>query len=252
MLSGSIAIMHSLSRLLLMLLPGLLLFPSGMRAETVVISSKVFNGYARERQPDGTYKPESYAFGEGGRWTRPINDPGMEKLKFIDIARVVAGPLAKLNYQPAVKPEDTKLLILVFWGSTQGSTGVPQEFKAAIDSQNARILGYSEKLAEALSSSRVSFAQDIRAEVGENRYYVVLEAFDFTVALKEKKLRPLWITRMSVSDRGAFVPVLEQMVHDATNYFGHDSDGLQRDGDEPKGTVDLAPLKILEVNPAKK
>jgi hypothetical protein len=243
---------QSPARFPLFTLVGLLLFPAMLHAEVVVVSSKVFNGYARERQPDGTYKPEFYAFGEGGCWTRPIKDLAMENLKFIDIARTVAGPLAKLNYRPALEPDGTGLLILVFWGSTQGSIGVHPAFRGEVDDQNARILGYSEVLATARSSSRGSWANDIRAEVGDNRYYVVLQAFDFKTAWQEKKLKPLWTTRMSLSERGAFVPVLEQMVQDAASYFGHDSDGLQRNGDEPKGTVDLAPLQILEVNPVKK
>ena len=274
-----------------------------LHAEVVAVSSVVFNGYARQRLPDGSFKPEAYVFGEGGRMSRPVADPAMEQLKFADVARVIAGPLARQNYHPALKTSEVQLLIVVFWGSTQGSrdtrnqTGSMDRLSSAssnytaaraddqatqpnsaepspatsaaqndydsalwqmqmdndvrdqIDSQNAQILGYSESLSRARFARHMSFAQDTLAEVSENRYYVVLQAYDFKTAKDSKKLKPLWTTRMSVSESGPFGPALEKMVKNAARSFGTDTDGLQR---HREGTVDLAPLKILEIDPAKK
>lgn len=98
-----------------------LVHPISLFAEAVAVSSTVFNNYTRQRLPDGPFKPELYVFGEGGCWTRPIDDPKMQKLTFPQIGRIVAGPLAKMNYRPAFKASDVGLLILVFWGSTEGS-----------------------------------------------------------------------------------------------------------------------------------
>ena len=42
------------------------------------------------------------------------------------VANAVAGPLAKANFRPALKTADAQLLILVFWGSTQGSGDIDQ------------------------------------------------------------------------------------------------------------------------------
>jgi len=288
----------------LALLPFLVLLPRApLRAEVVAISSVVFNGYTRAQQPDGTFKPETYAFGEGGLMARAVADPAMEKLKFDDIVRVIAGPLARQNYHPALKSADVQLLIVVFWGSTQGSrdnrnvsgsmdrlssatstytaaraadqadqpnssqpsattTAAKSAYDSAlwqmqmdndvrdrIDNENAQILGYTESLGRARFARHMSFAQDTLAEVGDNRYYVVLQAYDYKTATEHKKLKPMWTTRMSVSESGAFDAALEKMVKSAARLFGKDSDGLQR---HREGTVDLAPLQILEVDPAKK
>jgi len=45
--------------------------PLGIAAESTIegitaVSSKAFNGYTRTRLPDGSFKPETYAFGNGG------------------------------------------------------------------------------------------------------------------------------------------------------------------------------------------
>ena len=228
-----------------------LLHPAPLPAQEMAVSSKVFNGYSREQLPDGTFKPELYVFGEGGCWTRPVNDPWMDKLKFAQIGQIIAGPLAKLNYRPAFKAADAGLLILVFWGSTEGSIEYGGDsFRDMLDERNARILGYSAALAEARSAAaRSVVAQDVISEVGDNRYYVVLQAYDFKTAVKEKKLKPLWVTRMSLHESGAFAPALEEMVLGAARYFGRDSDGLLRGERERNGTVELGPLKVIETAP---
>jgi hypothetical protein len=85
------------------------------------------------------------------------------------------------------------------------------------------------------------------AELGENRYFVVLQAYDFRIAVKEKKLKALWTARMSLSERGEFTLALAKMVSDGARYFGRASDGLQRLERTQKGSVELGPLRTIEV-----
>lgn len=290
----------------------LLLCTASLHAEHVVVNSQVFNRYAREQLPDGTFKPEFYTFGEGGCWSRAIKDPWMEQLQFLDVARAVAGPLAKMNFRPALKAADARLLIMVYWGSTQGSSGMDQldtknqasdaisaynryeadeknsgtsaddaggsslSFKGKkpvnartpegaayeamlwqlgvsnrmrdeLDEQNARILGYSEALDRARFAQNTGLSRDILEELGGNRYYVVLQVYDFQTALKEKKLRPLWTTRLSVSEHGRFGDALSRMVWSGNRFFGRDTRGLKR---EREATVELPPVQFLEEIPA--
>lgn len=273
-----------------------------LRAGEVAINAQVFNGYAREQLPDGSFKPEFYSFGEGGCWSRALKDPWMEHLNFMDIARVVAGPLAKVNYRPALKTTDAQLLIIVYWGSTQGSNdidpnqavdrassavagydraqdpaekartraldrkavdsrtpegaeyetmlwqlGVNNRLRDQLDERNARILGYTEALDRARFARNTALGEDILQEIGSNRYYVVLQAYDFKTAAREKKLHPLWTVRLSVVDEGAYADALNRMLWSANRHFGHATDGLKR---ERLVTVDLPPVKFLESLPA--
>jgi hypothetical protein len=85
------------------------------------VSSKVSDDYVRVRHSDGSFQPESYSFGEGGH----LDGPSRGQLTFMDVARVIARPLAQSNYLPAAdrNPEKTKLLIMVYWGTTRGTSG---------------------------------------------------------------------------------------------------------------------------------
>ncbi len=82
------------------------------------VASKVSRDYIREKLPDGTFQPEFYAFGEGGKWAGEISDATIDTLHFTDVARVIAAPLAGQEYLPARDPNKTRLLIMVYWGTT--------------------------------------------------------------------------------------------------------------------------------------
>jgi hypothetical protein len=100
-----------------------LLVPTGARAADEVngitaVASSVSKDYVRSKLPDGTFQPEFYAFGEGGNWGGQIKDPTIDKLHFLDVAHVIATPLASQKYIPATDPTKTGLLIMVYWGTT--------------------------------------------------------------------------------------------------------------------------------------
>jgi hypothetical protein len=95
-----------------------------------VVSAKVSTDYVRTRLPDGTYQAESYAFGDGGHWTGTVVDGSLDKLKFIDVARAIAYPLAKQSFLPTDNPRTTKQLIMVYWGRTL----TPERFQSSVAS----------------------------------------------------------------------------------------------------------------------
>ncbi len=277
--------------------------------ETIAVSSATYNHYTRTRLPDGRFKPEFFILGEGGSRSRPVAGPGGESLTLEKIVPVVAAPLAKANYLPVPEGEDPELLILVFWGTTVGSSdrdrtmaidrasaafadfaradsfnkpmplesgGGPEplfnsfepEAPAAaayesalwlldlanrerdrLDGLNARILGYSDALQRARFVPHMNIGRDIFEELGSNRYYVVLQAYDFATALKHKRLKPLWTTRISVRERGNFADALNRMVANSTRFFGQKSQGLRREWAR-ETTVELGPLRVIEVMPS--
>ena len=97
--------------------------PSPVRAiegieGVTAVASKVSDDYFRTKLPDGSFQPEYYSFGEGGTWGGQISDATIDKLHFMDVARVIAEPLAGQKYMPARDPNNTKLLIMVYWGTT--------------------------------------------------------------------------------------------------------------------------------------
>jgi hypothetical protein len=284
--------------------------------EIAAVSSSVSAGYARARLPDGSFRPETYTFGEGGRLAGPSHDDTIDRLTFTDVATVVAGPLKKRNYVPVEdrNPEKTKLLIMVYWGTTSGTedssdslgyqnlersqvskppptqppaslakggAGANNQARQAaaaanmrqsdedgamaevlaenwqrdqVDMRNAMLLGYDTALAETSavgSTPETRKRDDLIAEIEENRYFVVLMAYDYQALWRQKKHSLLWVTRLSVRERGSdFGKLLPSMVGYGSQYFGQDSHGLLR-RPLPEGRVEIGEPTSLGALPEK-
>ena len=279
------------------------------------VASKVSRDYVRSKLPNGSFQPESYAFGEGGRWSGEISDATFDKLSFTDVARIIAGPLAVQKFLPARDPAKTRLLIMVYWGLTdvpppvsssvaydnlsaiqgkmaaamgaakaaaaggkgaghyhpsnpnQGlSDAQMDEFSSAMtvmnlenqmrsrtDYFNALMLGYdspgligTEKANYVRGTAFSMDRDDLYAEIEENRYFVVLMAYDFQLLWKERKHKVLWETRFSIGERrNSFDKALPAMARFASQYFGQDSNGLLRTR-VPEGSVQVKDPTLIE------
>jgi len=224
--------------------------------QLTAINAKEFNGYVRTRLPNGLYQPETFAFGKGGSrsWMR---DPTLDGLSFSALARILAEPLAAQNYLPARDPESTKLLIMVYWGTTSGGfavmDGPAQDW---INYRNARLLGFDIEAGMYRESSVLTahgwIIRDLHAyelsDIGVSRYYVILRAFDFNSAWRQKKFQLLWETRFSLSERRhGFQQDLPSMAQSASLYFGQDSYGVVRKPLIREGRVFMGEPKVLGI-----
>jgi hypothetical protein len=271
-------------------------FCAGDGGGIVAVYASVSPAYVRTALPDGLFKPETYAFGEGGDWGGPMKDATIDRLGFLDIARLIAPSLAAKNYlpSPSKDPDKTNLLIMVYWGTTNGTRGASSSpeyqiaqalmppplppppnmgnliatratlagdseqmqqaaLSAARDSaleaawvmthmanqqrdrqnrNNAMILGYlpeMNRVADYEMTALHQVKQDIVDDVEENRYFVVLLAYDFQTLWQHKQRKMLWETRFSLPERhNDFGKELGTMAQYASRYFGKDSDGLIR------------------------
>lgn len=113
---------------------------------------------------------------------------------------------------------------------------------------NAGILGYSEAYAHARDMRDLGSAagDDAINELEASRYFVVLKAYDFPFALREKKLRLLWESRFSIYAEGnRFDKQLPVMTQVAAHFFGQETRGLVHQ-DSPEGSVEVGPLRVVE------
>jgi hypothetical protein len=273
---------------------------------TTAVASRVSKDYVRAKRPDGTFEPEAYAFGKGGHYAGAISDDTIDKMDFMDIARTVADSLATQNYVPDKDPRKTKLLILVYWGTTtvpeptntsaaytnyaqavneansltqSGSYGAvnaadgimsaalgelnfENNRRDLIDYKNAVMLGYNspdgEELIGTAAGRQLQFTamrhdhDNLQSEIERERYFVVLMAYDFQLAWKEKKHKLLWETRFSVNQpRNDFRKALPVMAATASRYFGQPSRGLVRE-EIPEGHVELREPTLIELVQPKK
>lgn len=107
--------------------------------------------------------------------------------------------------------------------------------RAQMNAQNAQLLGYYDTL-KRLPAHWGNLGNpdrnDLIEEIEDDRYYVILAAYDFQVAKKEQKPKVLWVTRFSLQARGAnFDETVDRMVRAAAAYFGRATNGLHREGE---------------------
>lgn len=120
------------------------------------------------------------------------------------------------------------------------------------DIKNARMLGYDswwESASTLKGTVRESGWNDLTEELEEERYFIVLMAYDFQLLWKKKTPKLVWETRFSIKEQGnEFDKALPAMAGYASKYFGEDSRGL-RHRSMPNPVIHLGELKILEEVP---
>ncbi len=243
-----------------------------------IVSAHAYEGYVRETQEDGSYRPETYAFGNGTRWDIGMSDPTMDDLNFEQVAQTIAPSLAAQNYVPGKAPENTNLLIVVYWGTTSGSAEAPgyqmpyyssgihgpaQSVSAPsamgilpisgslgtmVDIRNARMLGFDfPNESSPFKFDDLSLLQEIEA----NRYFVGLVAYDFQLLWTKNIRKVLWVTRYSIREhRNEFDRDLPQITKYASQFFGRESRGfvVKR---LREGHVDVGPVTTVDSGDAK-
>jgi hypothetical protein len=260
-------------RMVLVLCGAALATPLGMNAQSamdgmVALSSRVFDGYTRAHLPDGSFKAETYAFGNGGFVTAGAaggetpgasRDQSIDNLGFNEIAKAMEAPLSAQNYALSQDPNTTNILVMVFWGTTVGGFHEKKgKFRDILNLKNAQLLGFdsegtfSQGFGNNIASNiKKELHAQMMAALQVNRYFVILRGFDFQSSWKEKKLKLLWETRFSIDQRkNAFNEALPLMAQYASPSFGQDSAGLQL-ARVREGHVDVGMLQSLgEVTPA--
>lgn len=112
---------------------------AGETSDIVAVYSSVSPAYHRTKLADGSFKPETYAFGEGGPAGGALRDVSFDAMRFLDVAREIAPALAAQNYHPCDTrhPRQTDLLIMVYWGTTIGTdrTSAGAEYQIAFSLQ---------------------------------------------------------------------------------------------------------------------
>jgi hypothetical protein len=103
---------------------------------------------------------------------------------------------------------------------------------AGIDAKNANILGFTDDIRRVAPTNAFvldPYLTTLRAEVEQDRYYVVLLAYDYQAARRTGAKRLLWETRFSIPETGNdFEDCFPKMAAIAAHYFGEDSHGIVR------------------------
>lgn len=163
---------------------------------------------------------------------------------------------AQLNLQIALSTGDPSTIIAAknALSTAESGMGMETRIRNAQDRKNAGMIGYDGALSAAESRNNIPlriFGDDLRDEVEDSRFFVVLMAYDFQILWKEKKHKLVWETRFSIPERHHdFTKDLAAMAYDASKYFGRSSQGLVRDR-LPEGNVEIGEVKTVPDEPKK-
>jgi hypothetical protein len=164
--------------------------------------------------------------------------------------------MAQTNLQLAMSMRDSSMIEMARDDIASAAKMIEDENKLRDrkNFENGKIMGYGEELraTEGMAQTPFQFRRkELMDELDQNRYFVVLMAYDFQLLWKEKKKKLLWETRFSISQHhNAFDKQLAAMAQNAARYFGQNSQGLLRKP-VPNVRVDIGEVKSLGVVPEK-
>jgi len=186
----------------------------------------------------------------GGRNFRGQTDDAMQRFRNSRLAVLPHASSAQKQFEPESQLEQK----LVEQQMEVAMTAILTENRLRDESVewNARLLGYWEDFIDSQSIAQVnSRHHDLLRELEDNRYFVILEAYDFQEILKRDTMKRLWTTRFSIRQQGnSFHDRLAAMAKAASGFFGRESKGLVRDR-TTEVKVEYGELKTLEFLPAK-
>ncbi len=239
---NEIPVGFSMSAIWLVLWGAAIVVPNAGAEDFVAVFSSASNGYERTKLPDGSFRPETYTFKEGGFLGSRISDNSIDKMEFKSIAHILADSLASKNYLPSLNPKAARLLIVVYWGTSHA----PDELsKATPISQAAENIGpptldrrgrpppsgtapsqstdalegavlaqaFGDKIVYEEDAMMLGYGSAKDPELKQYRYFVVLLAYDLQALLNDKKENLLWQARFSMDEHhNQFDPQLKPMV----------------------------------------
>lgn len=253
-------------------------------SDRVAVKAFATDGYTIERARDASKKVQTYFIAEGKYYPGNMDRPGMEEVGFSEIAQDLAFNLKRQNFFSETNQDKGDLLILVHYGVTDYrpdymeeraidsmddfgfgdevnndpllESAVREEFQAQLfDMQTtnqgndhslalrAQLLGMDELFSTTATDMQIN---DLRQMLEEERYFIVLQAFDLPLFRQgEKKL--LWSTRYSIRAGGKpFNQAIAELNHVAGGFFGKNMKGLNMKRSSDKSDVKLGEVEVID------
>jgi hypothetical protein len=132
--------------------------------------------------------------------------------------------------------------------SATGAMGMARQGVQDAVNRNAILLGFARSLERERQQMMTSTAEiTMSNELNEERYFVILMAYDNQTRLKERKSRLMWVTRLSVRSPGNnFTEALPALARVGAEVFGRQVDGLVRvKAPLGRGKVTIGELEVL-------
>lgn len=192
--------------------------------------------------------------------TIPFND-----VNFGSAVNLAGNSLGVLKATPAVAPAEGVVDIASAPGGAERQAAADQfesdmmvvmmenRARDRANEGNARLLGYIREINDVNDIRRFAGGgdhyDDLRADIEESRFYVIISAYDFKKAVEQGKRELLWVTRISVRSPGnRFSQQMRPMLASGARFFGEESGRLVRRYFQ-RGSVEIGDVEVLGVVP---
>lgn len=244
----------------------------------IMIDARATDEYAKlkEKHPDGLI----YNMMQGRYFGGYTRDTSLEQKPFSEIAVELAERMEQQGLFVAANIEEADLLLVVSWGTTdipldwselfpEGDSGFAESeeeeieqanesFAQSLDQSNreglrkqgmdmAQLLGFDRSLRS--KDTSVQEYNELQTMLQQERYFVVVQAFDFQKLRNSKEKVLLWSTRFSMSNAGvSFEDALTSLTRAATPYFGANMDDLSKEKTHiGSGEGKVGELEVIDV-----
>lgn len=253
------------------------LFAAEKRAR-VLVDSFAEENYLKSKETGEGLVPETYHLVRGKKIGGYIKDKSLNEVPFIEVAENLAEQLRSRDYYPAEAKEDGDLLIIVNWGVTQiqadfdelfptdGEEEVGEEGEESdsfldgapgsvleeggytySEQSNASLIGFDRALRRKDLGTQDQF--ELQEMLQNERYFMILSAFDWQLLRKTGEKKLLWTTRFSLDAvKQGFDEAHFALSRGAANYFGTNLDGKlgKVNTHVGPGEVKTGELKVIE------
>jgi len=252
----------------------------------VFVDSEASVTYNEVKESDEGAKYETYVFIQGKFYPGSFKDKSLSIPSFDEVASTLAENMKQRNYYPSATPEQGDLLVVVHYGvtSVQQDLGElfmldqsdpyadqadPEQFAEVYDDtfddiQRVDDLARVNSAAHAnsMNNSRLGMGRalnkrhlttteefDLRVEMEDERYFIILMAYDYSKLRQTKEKELLWTTRFSLPAVGTnFVDAYPALARAARNYYGTSLEEYAKSRTHfGTGSVDIGTLETVGV-----
>jgi len=253
----------------------------------VFIDSEASTTYNEVKENDGGAKYETYVFIKGNFYVGDFDDKSLRTASFEEVAATLAENMKQRNFYPSSSPSEGDLLIVVHYGTTSVEPDLEELFM--LDSTDPYAqgesddTGYSEVysddfvdladlndldanntaqhrqtmrnnslgITKALNRRNITTTEefDLRVEMQDERYFIILMAYDYEKLRSENERELLWTTRFSVPSIGTnFEDAYPALARAASAYYGTSLEKYAKTSTHfGTGTVDIGTLETVGV-----
>lgn len=236
---------------------------AGDKLAKVYVYAKANDEYVERRSTSEGPLPETYHIMEGRFYGGNVSDASLEKPDFQTLADTLKMELLKQEYYPAREFKQGDLLIVVHWGAVNAPEDLAEDFGEEIagdlvgdvfDESSAlvqrrideKVLGFDRAFEDGGLSLREE--QMLLSQYYTERYFFILQAYDWQKKLTTGEAEVLWTTKFSLESTGTnFVDSFPALMRGARDFYGVDLQGIATQKTNfGKGEVAMGKLEVID------